>query len=443
MKVSLRILALLSLMGWTAQLAASMPIPNTLNYQGRLKTGGSPVPDGSHYVTFRLYDDPSAGANVWSEFYNGTPFVTTVNGLFNVTLGSLIPLPASTFNQALWLQIEWYNTTTFLWETLSPRHELTRAPYAFSSKTFEAGAVVTGAVDVLGLNPSGAGVRGLWVQGSSSGNGIEATMSGLPNGYSAIYGNIDSGGRSYALHGYSPSDHWDSAAVLGRFGTCSILYPNIGYGHVGAAGIFVNGESDGLGLLVSSTNALSSGKGIGIVAEGWNVGVSATAKDISGFGVGVWGIVPGYGGGVAGVIGQIHGDSTAISRGRGGVVAVNSKLSVTNGSPAVALFIDGAIAVNSARADRSAGVIPISSGSFSSVGTNTLSATSFISSASIKSNSLIYLTVSSGSAVTADVVSVRLTSVVDGTANFRLHIMRGAVGVTSASVDVHYLIINR
>jgi hypothetical protein len=65
-------------------------IPQLIAYQGKLTDStGRPVDDGSYVMVFSLSAD-SIGASFWRE----TQTVTTQGGLFNVLLGSNVPIPA-------------------------------------------------------------------------------------------------------------------------------------------------------------------------------------------------------------------------------------------------------------------------------------------------------------------------------------------------------------
>ncbi|MBK7629192.1 MAG: hypothetical protein IPJ23_00310 [Ignavibacteriales bacterium] len=80
----------------------SQGIPETINYQGILKdAAGVVVPNGDYNLTFKLYDVESGGAAIWSE----SKLITVSNGIVNTQLGSVTPIPPSTFNAALWLGI--------------------------------------------------------------------------------------------------------------------------------------------------------------------------------------------------------------------------------------------------------------------------------------------------------------------------------------------------
>jgi hypothetical protein len=87
-------------------------------------------------MTFRLYDDDgdAVGEAVWSE----TQSVPVNDGLFNVDLGATEPITTALFVQKLWLGVEVEGDGE-----MTPRQELTGAPYAMS---LVAGAGIQGAV---------------------------------------------------------------------------------------------------------------------------------------------------------------------------------------------------------------------------------------------------------------------------------------------------------
>ena len=65
----------------------------TIPYQGRLADAdGNPVTDTVNMV-FRLYGQASGGAPLWEEQWTGSNGVQVSDGLFNVMLGSLTPIP--------------------------------------------------------------------------------------------------------------------------------------------------------------------------------------------------------------------------------------------------------------------------------------------------------------------------------------------------------------
>jgi hypothetical protein len=72
--------------------------PGKINYQGRLTdVTGAAKPDGQYNMKFRIYDTLSGGSVIWSEVRETTSRVTVTNGLFNVQLGDVTPIPPSAF----------------------------------------------------------------------------------------------------------------------------------------------------------------------------------------------------------------------------------------------------------------------------------------------------------------------------------------------------------
>jgi hypothetical protein len=83
--------------------SAAQPVPNVLNYQGKLTdpATGQPIPNGAHTVTFRIYDAETNGV------LKGGPYlshVTTQNGIFNADIG---PIDPAVFDGSeRWLELE-------------------------------------------------------------------------------------------------------------------------------------------------------------------------------------------------------------------------------------------------------------------------------------------------------------------------------------------------
>ena len=103
---------------------ASADIPRTMSYQGVLTdAGGAVVPDGTYSVTFRLYATGTAGTPLWEETRN----VQVNKGIFNVILGQYTPLDLD-FSAKYFLGISVGGG-----DELTPRIELTSAPYSFAS----------------------------------------------------------------------------------------------------------------------------------------------------------------------------------------------------------------------------------------------------------------------------------------------------------------------
>jgi len=98
-------------------------IPSKINFQGRLTDPAGTVVTGSGYtMTFRIYDAVTGGTLLWTEIQ---PTVSPISGIFNVQLGSIIPINI-TLDDNLWLSIE-INADG----EMTPRYELVSVPYAF------------------------------------------------------------------------------------------------------------------------------------------------------------------------------------------------------------------------------------------------------------------------------------------------------------------------
>lgn len=120
--------------------AATVPFPTQLNYQGYLRDlSGNPL-SGSYNMIFRLYDAPEGGTLLWQEDWIAPNNQVIVSeGLFNVALGRLNPIQASTLNQnALYVGISIDGDPE-----ATPREQLTMVPYAWSATTVVDGAITT------------------------------------------------------------------------------------------------------------------------------------------------------------------------------------------------------------------------------------------------------------------------------------------------------------
>jgi len=110
-----------ALVAATAVIAAA-DVPQMINYQGRLTDdAGEPI-NGTAAITFTICADSLGSACLWDETH---PAVTVEDGLFNVILGSLIPIHYSVFDgEERWMG--------FLvdGEPVEPHRRLISMPYA-------------------------------------------------------------------------------------------------------------------------------------------------------------------------------------------------------------------------------------------------------------------------------------------------------------------------
>ena len=103
--------------------AAAAQVPERMNYQVMLTDNSDqPLANESVQLVFRIYNVETGGGSLWTETHN---VVTNSIGVVSVVLGTYSPLSLA-FEGPLWLQVAVDG------EILSPRRELTSAPYALS-----------------------------------------------------------------------------------------------------------------------------------------------------------------------------------------------------------------------------------------------------------------------------------------------------------------------
>ncbi len=122
------------------QAAPSASSTSTIAYQGRLAdSAGAPL-TGTYNMIFRLYDAAAGGTPLWSEPWDGPNSVRVSDGLFNVMLGSLTPIPQAvvTGHDQLFLGI-----TVGTDDEMTPRVQLGSVPFAVQALTVPDGSVTT------------------------------------------------------------------------------------------------------------------------------------------------------------------------------------------------------------------------------------------------------------------------------------------------------------
>ncbi len=97
-----------------------------LSYQGTLLDSLNNPVSGTYDMVFSLYASPSSSTALWIESRTGGNAVPINNGLFDLTLGSLVPIPASVWEEPqLYLGVKIGDD-----EELLPREKLTVVPRA-------------------------------------------------------------------------------------------------------------------------------------------------------------------------------------------------------------------------------------------------------------------------------------------------------------------------
>jgi len=120
--------------------AAAGTSTGTIAYQGRLADAdGAPITDTVN-MEFRLYDVAAGGIFLWEELWTGSNSVQVSDGLFNVMLGRLNPIPQSvtTEHDSLFLGI-----TVGTDDEMTPRVQLGSVPFAVQALTVPDGSVTT------------------------------------------------------------------------------------------------------------------------------------------------------------------------------------------------------------------------------------------------------------------------------------------------------------
>ena len=120
--------------------AESAASTGTIAYQGRLAdSSGNPLTSTLN-MSFRLYSATTGGAPLWTEQWTGPNGVKVSDGLFNVMLGSLTPIPQSviTGNSNLFLGI-----TVGTDDEMAPRVQLGSVPFAVQALSVPDGSVTT------------------------------------------------------------------------------------------------------------------------------------------------------------------------------------------------------------------------------------------------------------------------------------------------------------
>jgi hypothetical protein len=212
--------------------AAETPLGSGFTYQGELKQAGQPMNSSTNLV-FALHDAPSGGNLLGSQTLNG---VAVTKGRFTVELNTAGQFGTNAFNgHERWLDITVNGTP------LTPRQELTAAPYAlFSAAPWAtAGADISytaGKVSIGTPSPSGpfyvqgaatasqGAIYGLQSSGSTSGAGVY----GVSTSSFGVYGNTTS---STGVAGFSNNAN----GVEGQSGNAS-AYGAYAWGKLGASG---------------------------------------------------------------------------------------------------------------------------------------------------------------------------------------------------------------
>ena len=157
-----------NLIFWSLVSPVYAAVPHIVNYQGRLEDSTGNVLGGALGTDFTFHfsiwntSSTGGGSMLWPG--SGTAATATLpvfNGVFDARLGDAtlgFPVLDLNFNTStvLYLQIEVFNATTSLFETLSPRQAIVSAGFAINADTVSGASVGTSSNNVLLLNASGS-----------------------------------------------------------------------------------------------------------------------------------------------------------------------------------------------------------------------------------------------------------------------------------------------
>ena len=214
-------------------------IPKIISYQGKVTdSGGTPIPDGSYQMSFRIMDAATGGTEVWS---SGVHPVVISGGIFDILLGETphppIELP---FDVDYWLSV------TIESEEQSPRQRLASSGYAYMAGGLVAGTEVIGSVNsgtlsaIKVVNTASAGINyGIHsISYSTDGRGIAGVAIATTG---ENYGII---GRSYSINGTGVYG-WADATTGINYGVFGRSYSTNGRGIAGVANA-TTGENYGI-----------------------------------------------------------------------------------------------------------------------------------------------------------------------------------------------------
>lgn len=147
-------------------------VPQQISYQGILTTNaGEPVNDGNYSMTFRIYDVPVGGEALWTE---AVSVVEVNDGLFNIILGSSHPITLP-FNRPYWI-----STTVGSGSEMTPRTQLTSAPFAFRARYSDtADAVALNSIGAENLRIGSITINRIDATGSVAGQVLTSTGTGV------------------------------------------------------------------------------------------------------------------------------------------------------------------------------------------------------------------------------------------------------------------------
>ena len=143
-RISLTLTVLVLMASWASPAAAA--IPNLLAWQGvALDSTDAPLADGDYTIHFAIYNHPTAGDSLWGE----THLVVIEDGVINVFLGMVVPIPDSAFaDPPTYLQVQFELEAPYV-----PRTQIVSVGYAFRVGSIDGamGGALSGPLTAAGM----------------------------------------------------------------------------------------------------------------------------------------------------------------------------------------------------------------------------------------------------------------------------------------------------
>ncbi|MBS1538044.1 MAG: hypothetical protein JST20_09885 [Bacteroidetes bacterium] len=201
-------------------------LPRNLTVQGVITDSTSkPVSDGIHTIILRLYDKLLGGTVMYQEEYT-TPLF---KGLFNLTLGTKNPLPASlTFDKQYFVGISYDGNAEIA------RIPFSSVPYSLMAETVPDGSITSNKIadGSITLEKLSVDLRNI----NKESNGLANSATGLNAFIGKGDNNVASGSYTSVVGGYSNKAQGNYSISAGGNGNiASGLYSTIGGGYLNKA----------------------------------------------------------------------------------------------------------------------------------------------------------------------------------------------------------------
>ena len=267
----MRTFLMLAIVLITAFSSTKAAVPQLINYQGVLTDSTGAGLDTTVNITFSIYDAAVGGTLIWTE---PIPTVTVTAGLFNVLLGSILPLDVSIFSGS----IRYLGITVGIDPEQMPRTQLVSVPYSYRVSTVDgaSGGNITSKVSIGPghiLTGDSAAIGG---GHTNTASGQESTVSGGHGNFATDhdatvgggFGNIASGQASTIGGGIQNTANLVYATVAGgRNNQANGVAASVGGGSYDTANGF-HATICGGGFNMTSQEYATIGGGVGNLASG-------------------------------------------------------------------------------------------------------------------------------------------------------------------------------